>query len=52
MVVFIIVVILLAAVGILGAVVEGLLWLTAIAILAVVAAAAYGWSRLKAAGSR
>jgi hypothetical protein len=47
MVVLLIVVIILFALGILGAVVKGLLWLTLIAALLIVAAAAYGWFRLR-----
>jgi len=47
MVVLLIVVIVLFALGILGAVVKGLLWLTLIAALLIVAAIAYGWFRLR-----
>ncbi len=49
MVVLLIVVIILFALGILGAVVKGLLWLTLIAALLIIAAIVYGWFRL---GSR
>lgn len=42
-----IVVVLLLALGVLGAVLEGLLWLTAIAVVLVLVAVAYGWWRLK-----
>ncbi len=49
MFVLIIVVVLLAALGILGAVVKGLLWLTVLAAIAIVVALGYGWSKLKSA---
>ena len=49
MVPLIIVLVVLAALGILGAVVKGLLWLTLIAAIAFVVAAIYGWSKIKAA---
>ncbi|HET8930142.1 MAG TPA: hypothetical protein VFN21_05735 [Acidimicrobiales bacterium] len=42
-----VVVIILTALGILGAVVKGLLWLTFIAALLIIAAIAYGWFRLR-----
>lgn len=45
MVALLIVVIILFALGILGAVVKGLLWLTLIAAVLVVATIAYGWVR-------
>ena len=44
----IIVLIVLAALGILGAIVKGLLWLTLIAAVAFAIAAVVGWSKLKA----
>ncbi|NCT92409.1 hypothetical protein GXB85_15850 [Cellulomonas sp. APG4] len=41
------------AVSLLGAVIEGLLWLTAIGVLLIVATAAYGWFKLRhAVGGR
>ncbi len=46
MVPLLILVIVLAALGILGSVIEGLLWLTAIALLLLAGAAYYLWSRL------
>lgn len=46
MVAFLILVIVLAALGILGSVIEGLLWLTAITVLLFAGAAFYLWSRL------
>lgn len=45
----IIILLLLAALGILGAVVKGLLWLTLIAAIAFVAASIWGWTKLKSA---
>ncbi|MEZ5226279.1 MAG: hypothetical protein R2710_06285 [Acidimicrobiales bacterium] len=47
MLTFVIVLVLLAALGILGAVVKGLLWLTFIASLVFVVALAYGWSKFR-----
>lgn len=35
--------------SVLGALIEGLLWLTAIAVVLIIATAAYGWFRLKRA---
>lgn len=49
MVAFIIIVLLLLALGVLGAVIEGILWLTAIALLLVAATVAYGWWKFKSA---
>lgn len=49
MVAFIIVILILLAFGVLGAVVKGLLWLTAIAVLAAIAAAAYAWWKFRGA---
>lgn len=49
MLTLILVLVLLAALGILGAVVEGLLWLTLIAAVAIAVALIYGWSKLKGA---
>jgi len=48
MVTLLIILIILAALGILGAVVEGLLWLTLIAAVLLVVGLVYGWSKLKA----
>lgn len=48
MVTLLIVLVVLAALGILGAVVEGLLWLTLIAGVLLVVGLVYAWSRLKA----
>lgn len=45
----IIILLLLAALGILGAVIEGLLWLTLIAAIVFVVAAIFGWTKLKSA---
>ena len=42
------IILLLAALGILGAVIEGLLWLTLIAGVLLVVGLVYGWSKLKA----
>lgn len=47
MVPFIIIVLILLAVGALGAVVKGLLWLTLIAALLIVGAMVYGWFKVK-----
>lgn len=47
MVPLLIVVIILFALGILGAVVKGLLWLTLIAVLLILASIAYGWFKLR-----
>ncbi|HET8930899.1 MAG TPA: hypothetical protein VFN21_09605 [Acidimicrobiales bacterium] len=47
MALLLIIVIVLFALGILGAVVKGLLWLTFIAVVLIVAAIAYGWFRFK-----
>lgn len=38
-----VIVVILLALGVLGAVIEGLLWLTFVALVLVVAAAVYGW---------
>ena len=43
----IIIVLLLLALGLLGAVAKGLLWLTAIVALLLVASLAYGWWKLR-----
>lgn len=40
-----IIVVILLALGVLGTVIEGLLWLTFIALVLVLAASAYGWFR-------
>lgn len=45
---FIIILLLLAVLGVLGAVVEGLLWLTFAAIVLFVAGAVFGWIKVKA----
>lgn len=47
MVTLLIVLIALAVLGILGAVIEGLLWLTLIAAVMLVAGVAFGWSKVK-----
>ncbi len=47
MVAFLIVLIILAALGILGAVIKGFLWLTAIAFVLFIGALVYGWTQLK-----
>lgn len=47
MVALLVIVIVLFALGILGAVVKGLLWLTLLAAVLVVATVAYGWVRHK-----
>ena len=44
---FLIILVLLIALGILGAVVKGLLWLTLIAVVLIVAAAAWGYFKLR-----
>lgn len=44
---FVIVLVLLLLLGILGAVIKGLLWLTLIAVVLIVAASAYGWFKFK-----
>ncbi len=51
MLTLIVVLIVLAALGILGAVIKGLLWLTLLASIAFVIALAYGWSKLKSASA-
>ncbi len=51
MIPFIIVVILLAALGILGAVVKGLLWLTFIAALLIVGAVGFGYFKFRSTKS-
>jgi hypothetical protein len=43
----VLIVIVLLALGVLGAVIEGLLWLLAIAVLIVVVGAAFGYVRLR-----
>lgn len=43
-----VILVLLAALGILGAVIKGLLWLTAIAALVFVAVAVYGYFKFRA----
>ena len=43
----VIVLILLLLLGILGAVIKGLLWLTLIAVVLFVAAGVFGWSKFK-----
>jgi len=45
---FIIILLLLAVLGVLGAVVEGLLWLTFAAVVLFVAGAVFGWIKVKA----
>lgn len=47
-----IVVIILFALGILGTVVKGLLWLTVVAAIAIIATIAFGWVRLRGSNSR
>ena len=44
---FVIILVLLLLLGILGAVIKGLLWLTLIAVALFVAASAYGWFKFK-----
>ena len=44
---FVIILVLLLLLGILGAVIKGLLWLTLIAVVLIVAASAYGWFEFK-----
>lgn len=48
MIALIVVLVLLAALGILGALVKGLLWLTFIAVALFVGAAVFGWVKMKA----
>ncbi len=52
MITLLIVLIVLAALGILGAVVKGLLWLTLVAAVLFVIAGAVGWSKLRSATAR
>ncbi len=47
----IIVLIILLALGVLGAVVKGLLWLTAIALVLALAGMAFGWWRFRGSSS-
>lgn len=49
MTIFLLIVIVLLLLGILGAVIKGLLWLALIGAIVILAAAAYGWFRLRAA---
>jgi hypothetical protein len=42
-----IILVILLALGVLGTVIEGLLWLTFIALVLVVASAVYGWFRFQ-----
>lgn len=51
MIALILVLVVLLALGVLGAVVKGLLWITFIAVLLIVAAAAYGWFKLRGSSS-
>ena len=43
----IIVLLVLLAIGALGAVIKGVLWLTAIAVLLIIAAGLYGWFKFR-----
>jgi len=45
--VFLLVVVILALLGVLGAVIEGLLWLTFAAALVIVAVVVYGWWKFR-----
>lgn len=47
MTVLILVIVLLLLLGVLGAVIKGLLWLTLIAAIVIAALAAYGWWKLR-----
>ncbi len=47
MLTLVIVIILLAALGVLGTVIEGLFWLTVIAVVLILAGLAYGWTKYK-----
>jgi hypothetical protein len=51
MIALIIIILLLALLGILGVVVKGLLWLTLIAVVLLLAAGAYGWFKLRGSTS-
>lgn len=51
MIALLIVLIILFALGILGAVVKGLLWLTVICVVLFLAAGVFGWLRRSASGS-
>lgn len=51
MAVFIIILVLLAVLGILGAIIEGLLWLTLAAVVLFVVGAVVGWFKLKSSRS-
>lgn len=42
-----VILVILLALGVLGAVIEGLLWLTLIALVLIAASAVYGWFRFK-----
>ena len=44
---FVIILVLLLLLGILGAVIKGLLWLTLIAVVLFVVASVYGWFKFK-----
>lgn len=50
MIALLIIVIILFALGILGTVIKGLLWLTLIAAVLIVASVAYGWFKLRSSG--
>lgn len=47
MIAFLVIIVLLAVLGVLGAVIEGLLWLTGLAFLLVVGAAAFGYFKFR-----
>jgi hypothetical protein len=47
MTIVLVIVVILLALGVLGTVIEGLLWLTFIALVLVAAAVVYGWYRFK-----
>jgi hypothetical protein len=51
MTLLIVVIVILLLLGVLGAVIEGLLWLTLFAVVFIVAAAVYGWFKLRSGSS-
>lgn len=51
MIALLLVILVLIALGVFGAVVKGLLWLTFVAIALIVASAIYGWFKLRGSSS-
>ncbi len=47
MTLLLVILVILLALGVLGAVIEGLLWLTLIALVLIAASAVYGWFRFQ-----